>query len=155
MRKPLLNALSALFTLSQSAHSLCWPKCPKDFSTRTKSNSASRSAVSLSLSEGVLVAVLLTLTACTVIPHPVKPSTISYSGTNQNSGIVATWPGGGIIDEHKRQRYNALIDLYGAEFHPAVKHDEGLKPLPDGNWRIDGEHLTDLLDMESMDRSKP
>jgi hypothetical protein len=108
------------------------------------------------VSTGLTFAILIIVTVdCTVIPRPVKPSTISYSGTNQNSGIVATWPGGGIIDEHKRQRYNALIKDYGAMFKPVLSPDVGLEKLPDGNWRIDGEHLTDLLDMESMDRSKP
>lgn len=102
-----------------------------------------------------LALTLLTLTACTVTPLIVKPSTISFSGTNQNSGIIAATNGGWIIDSHKRDRYNALISDYGNEFRPVLKPDAGLSPLANGNWLMDDQHMVDLEDMEQWRRSKP
>lgn len=101
------------------------------------------------------VALLFILTACTVTPQLVKPSTISFSGTNQNSGIIAATNGGWIIDAGKRDRYNALISDYGNEFRPVLKPDAGLSPLPHGYWLIDDEHIVYLLDMAQWRRSKP
>lgn len=95
------------------------------------------------------------IVGCTVTPRTVKPIVASFDGTNQNSGIIEFTSDGCIITAHKRDRYNALIDVYGTEFQPALRHDAGLKPAPGGNWVIDSEHLVDLLDMEQWRRSKP
>jgi hypothetical protein len=43
------------------------------------------------------------------------------------SGILApTVSGGRLVSLHVRDRYNSLIDSYGGEFQPPLKHDDGL-----------------------------
>lgn len=43
------------------------------------------------------------------------------------SGIIGIAPGGGrIVTQHYRDRYNSLIDMYGDQFNPPLKHDEGI-----------------------------
>lgn len=53
------------------------------------------------------------------------------------SGIVAVAPGGGrIVTQHFRDRFNALVDLYGDQFHPPLKHDEGFDFSREGDTCI-------------------
>lgn len=94
----------------------------------------------------------LALTGCTITPHTVRPGTASFSEGQQNSSIVSFDATGAILDAHGRDRYNALIDAYGADFAPALKPDEGL--LPNGTrWHIDDEHLSKFAQMNLWRRS--
>lgn len=94
----------------------------------------------------------LLLSACTITPHTVRPGTASFSEGQQNSSIVSFDSTGAILDAHGRDRYNALIDAYGADFAPPLKPDEGL--LPQGTrWHIDDEHLSKFAQMNLWRRS--
>lgn len=51
----------------------------------------------------------------------------SYDGNDKNSGILALAPNGGrIVTRHYRDRYNALIGMYGDQFTPPLKMDDGI-----------------------------
>src|SRR4051812_32139449 len=117
---------------TMTARALSKPKCAQNIIGVGSSRNAKTSAAMV-----ILSLIFLTLTACTVTPLTVKPLVASFDGTNQNSGIVARNADGSyVITAHKRDRYNALVADYGAEFRPALKPDDGLEKLPDGNWRI-------------------
>lgn len=98
-----------------------------------------------------LLACLL-LSACTITPHTVRPGTVSFSEGQQNSSIVSFDATGAILDAHGRDRYNALIDAYGASFALALKPDEGLTPQG-ARWHIDDEHLSKFAQMNLWRRS--
>lgn len=97
-----------------------------------------------------LALVLLLACSCGTVTTKTNDShTASYDGNAQNSGILAIAPAGGrIVTPHYRDRYNALIDLYGDQFDPPLKHDEGVavnvKTLGGfsemSSWIIDKEH---------------
>lgn len=97
-----------------------------------------------------LVLATVLISACGTVTQKTNESRLpSYDGNARNSGILALAPGGGrIVTPHYHDRYNALIDLYGDQFDPPLKHDEGIavnaKSLSDSSemnsWIIDKEH---------------
>ena len=96
---------------------------------------------------------VLLFTACgTVIPNTVQANVASYDGGVQNSGLLSMTTNstgavtGAIITPHARDRYNALIPVYGTNFFPALKFDEGITPAPP-NFRIDAQHLVEFMRM--------
>jgi hypothetical protein len=75
------------------------------------------------------LAVIVMTTGCTVVPKPVAAAQASYGDDGQqNSGFVRFAPGGAVIDAGARDRYNALIRLYGREWLPPIKSDHGVTP---------------------------
>ena len=71
----------------------------------------------------------------TIKPKPVTTDVVAYDGTAQNNGIVAQDATGLVITPAKRDHYNTLIDIYGAEkwkdtglpcFIPAIQKDFGI-----------------------------
>lgn len=101
----------------------------------------------------IILAAALALTSCTITPHTVQPGTASFSDGKQNSSLVSFDATGAVLDSHGRDRYNALIDAYGASFAPALNHDDGLQSLANGQWHIDDEHLAKFLQMNLWRRS--
>lgn len=100
---------------------------------------------------------LVLLVGCTITPAKTKATQASYDGTNQNSGFLGFTNGYGVITPHARDRYNALIAVYGSRFTPALTHDAGLSPYffdpPKGdNYRIDQQHLVYFMDMQRWRR---
>lgn len=99
-----------------------------------------------------LLAWLILLPGCTVLPTTVKASVASYDGGVQNSGMLSLTTNstgavtGAILTPHARDRYNALLALYGTNFFPALTLDAGITPAPP-NYRIDAEHLVDFMRM--------
>lgn len=88
----------------------------------------------------------------TITPKIVQPAQASYSGAQRNSGVISRIPDGYVVDGNFRARYNALIDLYGPEYH--LQHDAGiLRVWPDPEhpenerWLIDFEHMELMLRM--------
>lgn len=82
----------------------------------------------------------------TVTPKPVATSEASFDGGEQNSGILKLVDGGAIITEHARERFNALIEIYGEEFLPAIEKDRGIRPdLSDGTYFITNEALQKFI----------
>lgn len=77
---------------------------------------------------------ILTLGACTstVIPQSVSRKLPDLTGT----GLVPLErsKGGWLIDEETRDKYNALIEIFGQEELVPLKKDAGLIMSPDGRW---------------------
>lgn len=78
----------------------------------------------------VLGAVALCFIGCssTVVPAPIEAAQASYDEGEANSGILALVDGGALITARARERYNALVLLYGGEFLPALTLDHGIRP---------------------------
>lgn len=88
----------------------------------------------------ILVLVLALLSACTstVVPKTnvaTRPSLDPQDTVKATSSILDFWKNdkgeaiGRIVTPHYKERYNALVDLYGDQFTPALKKDEGFTPL--------------------------
>lgn len=98
----------------------------------------------------------LGLAACTstVTPARVEAATPSYDGNAQNSGFLGFFPdGSGHLTPHARDRYNALVAVYGRDFLVSLKPDAGLAQRADGTWQIDAEHLADFIAMDEKHRA--
>jgi hypothetical protein len=90
-----------------------------------------------------VLAVILFATSCstTVTPKHVHASQASFDGNVQNSGFLCFNPdGSGTITPHARDRYNALVEIYGKRLLPPVQVDEGITPAGT-NYVIDAQHL--------------
>lgn len=77
---------------------------------------------------------LFSMSGCVNLTNPtpdiVKPDEISFDGNEQNSGVLyQITQGGFIITEGAKDRYNALIKLYGAKCTPPVCENFGLTPV--------------------------
>lgn len=90
----------------------------------------------------------------TVVPRAVnEPVQPSFDGNEQNSGIVASTESGFIVTAYFRDRYNALVAVYGKDFTVPLKRDAGLAKLSPTEWLIDRQHLVQFLDMAAWQRS--
>jgi len=94
----------------------------------------------------------------TVTPAETKARQPSFDGGIQNSGFegwttnVATGEVFGVISNHARARYNALLAAYGKRFATPLALDSGLtlqSASGAGAWKID---LGALIDFETMNR---
>lgn len=102
-----------------------------------------------------LVLVLALAGGCTtVIPKPAPAAAVaSFDGGEQNSGIVRVLPDGSfVVTAHLRDRYNALIALYGAQFVPALRTDAGLAPLPAAQWGMTPQTMVNFVTMVQWHR---
>jgi hypothetical protein len=87
--------------------------------------------------------VLLTGGCGTVTQSPVTSQQASYDDNMQNSGILNRDHGTFIVSEAFKNRYNALIEIYGNSkledgspiFVPALKKDQGVS-YANGQWRM-------------------
>jgi len=76
----------------------------------------------------------------TVTPQRVTDTTISFDGNEQNGGFIGyTTNGFGVLTPRGRERYNALIDTYGASLTPPLTNDYGVQPFTNGTWLITKE----------------
>lgn len=99
-----------------------------------------------------LILALAFVTGCgTVAPKTNESTHASYDRQDTvvaTSGILGFAPTGRVVSEHYKERYNSLIDLYGDQFNPPLKHDEGIVPNseriggfdPATSYVIDREH---------------
>lgn len=98
---------------------------------------------------------LMALSACTIVPEPVtaKQASIGLSG-KADSGIISATVNGYQIDQHLRDRYNALIETYGREpaFLPALKPDDGIIVDSDGRIEISRQAMRNLALMNGWRR---
>jgi hypothetical protein len=100
------------------------------------------------------VLTFLVLAGCsTVVPKTIDANVASFDGNEQNSGILRSTPAGYVITPHFRDRYNALIDVYGDDFLVHLKRDEGITPLSPTELLIDRQHLDKFLEMLAWQRS--
>jgi hypothetical protein len=88
--------------------------------------------------------ILLVLGGCgTVTQSPVMSAKPSYDDGLANSGIINRDHGMFIVTEAFKNRYNALIEIYGNSkltdgspiFVPALKKDQGVS-YDNGQWRM-------------------
>lgn len=101
----------------------------------------------------LLHVIVFSLTACmagctgTVTPDPVSATQASFDGGAQTSGIITSADGGYVITARARERYNALIETYGAKWSPAIGQDYGCTPYFDGQYFLTNEALVKFLTM--------
>lgn len=89
----------------------------------------------------------------TPLPETVVPEQISFDGDEQNAGIIGfTEDEGFEVTPHFRNRFNALVRVYGDRFHPRLRRDQGLTKLENGNWRINRQSMVYFLDMNQWRR---
>lgn len=89
----------------------------------------------------------------TVIPKTVESSIPSWDGTNQNSGFIGFEGNSGKITLLARDRYNALIAIYGKRFVPPLTPDYGTQSHIDGNFIITAEALSKFIQMNRWHKS--
>jgi hypothetical protein len=80
-----------------------------------------------------LCACICALIGCTstIAPKLASSSQASFDQGGQNSGILAELEDRSLlVTPHLRDRYNALVGLYGAAFRPALSIDQGITPTP-------------------------
>ncbi len=95
----------------------------------------------------------LALSACgTVAPDRVTSAAASFDGNEQNSGIISANANGYVVTSHFRDRYNALVAIYGRDFTVPVKPDDGLQSISGSTWLIDRQHLSQFLEMNAWSR---
>jgi len=96
---------------------------------------------------GLLFSVLWFGCSSTVTPAAVNAQQASFDQGGQNSGLISMLPGnaGAIITPHARDRYNELLGIYGSEFLPALKPDDGISPRLDGNYDITAAALENFI----------
>lgn len=103
-----------------------------------------------------LLAAVLIINACTIRPGIVRPRSASYDGTNLNSGVKIQPTKGGpiLISNTARQRYNALVRLYGTRFLVPLAEDAGLTPgAAEGEWWMSPQAFVDWATMAHWHRS--
>jgi hypothetical protein len=98
---------------------------------------------------------LVFLTGCnTVAPKPVADHAYSWDGNDFNSGLVGKDLNGYIITAHARDRYNALVELYGGYFSPPIEKDYGITSGPqESTFYIAAESLVDFINMNQDRKS--
>lgn len=100
---------------------------------------------------------LLFLPGCTgtIAPKAAPPpAQASFDGNTKDSGFLGFFAdGSGHITPHARDRYNALIALYGHDTTVPLRTDAGIAKLADGTFQIDAEHLAAFLTMAEKKRS--
>jgi hypothetical protein len=83
-----------------------------------------------------LIGCSLALIGCTstVAPKLAESAQASFDQGSQNSGILSENEDHSlVVTPHFRDRFNGLVDLYGAAFHPPLVHDAGLAPTGTNN----------------------
>ena len=104
--------------------------------------------------KALLPIILLMLAGCgTVCPTRVPSHAASYDGNNQDSGVLEATPSGYLVTNHFRDRYASLVAIYGRDFSPAIKPEDGLVQLDNGRWLIDRQHLVQFLEMNAWLRA--
>lgn len=128
-----------------------WKKCPCPECMRKRDDRTMRWVIVASIA---LAAVAFFFMGCssTVTPAPVESRQASFDQGEQNSGVLALVPGAALITPRARDRYNALVAIYGREFLPPLVSDEGVTREADGNFRITNEALQKFILMNAWRR---
>ena len=84
----------------------------------------------------------------TVRPPALQGGAASFDGGQQNSGLVGWHTNASgetfvIITPHMRERYNAMIEIYGARFVPPIKQDAGITEIEQDrkSTRLNSSHI--------------
>lgn len=90
----------------------------------------------------------------TIRPRQIQDTTASFDGGVQNSGVIGFVTNGlaafAEVTPHFRDRYNAMIPIYGTNFLPRLKLDEGISAHTNGNFLIDLRGLDNFLRMNRL-----
>ena len=95
----------------------------------------------------------------TVTQSPVLSKNPSYDGGLANSGIINRYYGSYIVTESFKNRYNALIEIYGNSkledgspiFVPALKKDQGVS-YANGQWRMTMQAMTYMVRLSLLQK---
>lgn len=98
--------------------------------------------------------VLSLATGCTVAPKPVDSHLPSFDGNAMNSGVLSVGPAGYVITLGARDRYLALVAIYGSRFKPALTGSEGIAANVDNTFTIDRQHMVDFVQMSTWNRGQ-
>lgn len=95
---------------------------------------------------GLAALVAFSGVGCTISPSPVLATTAGISGNSATSGVIGSLPDGSYeMDSATVARYNSLIAQgFGKQFEVPLRKNDGVKPLPDGNFSMDAEHVVDF-----------
>ena len=102
-----------------------------------------------------VVAITLCSVSCstTVAPRSAFDTVASFDGGVQNSGFIGfADDGSGVITQHAKDRYNALVGIYGNKFLPVLVTDDGVRSHTNGTYLIDAEHLVKFGTMNQWRR---
>lgn len=113
-----------------------------------------RHFLGISVALAIFAVLCLCMVGCssTIAPAPVQSQQASFDGAEQNSGVLAMIPGGAVITQRARERYNALIVRYGKEFGPPLASDHGITARSDGTYAITSEGLQKFILMNAWKR---
>jgi hypothetical protein len=106
-----------------------------------------------------LLAILI-LSGCTVVQTPIQNKVISFDGNNQNAGIICKNYDGFIVTANFKDRYNALIAIYGDAtladgspiFTPALIKNTGITDNKDGTYTINKEGMANMVLLSKLKR---
>jgi len=131
------------------------PSCPCPECHRRRARRARAWWITGLLVAGVALLFWLDGCAAAVVPVPVQAAQASWDGGEQNSGILAATPTGFRVTGHFRDRYNALVEVYGKHFAPALRADDGLtyrqllSNPPQDSYEIDAQHMQYFIEMNA------
>ena len=120
-----------------------------------------RKIVNLFLSALCAATLLACAPACTstVSPDHVSATQASYDGGARTSGVLASVTDnagnitGWIVTARARERYNALVEAYGATmWSPPIGRDYGVTPSANGHYLMTSEAMAKFIAMSSKAR---
>ncbi len=95
---------------------------------------------------------LVTLNGCgTVTPKVAESSVASFSGNDENSGILEVTENGALVTSGFVEYYNAIIEVYGNKTTPETKRDFGVTKLENGNSLVTLEGMSRLKEMRIIE----
>ncbi len=108
--------------------------------SRARRRATVRNIIGALFCAAVIVAWLCFIVGCagTVTPAVVDSQQASFDQGGQNSGFLGWLPNnaGGIFTPRARDRYNALIAIYGRDFLPPLELDAGVFHRADDNYDL-------------------
>jgi hypothetical protein len=127
-----------------------------DRASRDRLRAEKRLAIISMAGTGLVIAAwLFLLFGCvsTTVPQRVEASQASFDGGAQNSGIILSTATGFVVTTHFRERYNAMIAVYGGDFVPPLKPDAGIAPIGEDRWLISKEGMVRFVEMNTWRKS--
>lgn len=103
----------------------------------------------------ILVVLLHLLSGCTIYPRQVVYGTVSYVNNVRDSGMKGRdgVTGLEIVDGQIKDRYDAMLAIYGSKYAPVPKADVGFTAFTNGTYLLDNQHLHIYLQMCVWKRS--
>jgi hypothetical protein len=131
-------------------------KPPSDYERAREENrrTAAALAVAVILVLGLITAVIGAGCTAPTIPDALPTASApSFDGAEQNSGVLSSTPAGFLVTPHLRDRYNALVRRYGADFAPPLQVDAGLTRLGPESWEMSKQAMVNFIEMNAWRRA--